>query len=247
MEGRTLGALVVDDDGFADPLATLRAYHAAARAEGVAVREGARVTALTRAGDGFAIEAGRALCARRVVNAAGAWGGRIAGMVGDPAPVRPAALQMSVTERLPPLARATIGIEGRKLSLKQGAEGTVVIGGAWEAPIGPDGAGRPRIAALSGNLAAAAALFPPLRRARITRCWAGIEGMAADGLPLIGESRRAPGLVHAFGFSAHGFALAPLVGVILRDLLAGRATNLPLAAFDPARFDTERSSSHARP
>lgn len=245
LEGRALGALVVEDDGFADPLAAVAAYRAAAAAAGVELREGAPVTGLARAGEGFAIEAGGALRAGRVVNAAGAWGRAVAALAGDAVPLRPAALQMSVTERLPRFARATFGIEGRKLSLKQGTEGTVVIGGGFEAPLAPDGVAEPRAADLAANLASAAALFPRLAQARIVRAWSGIEGMTPDGLPVLGESRRAPGLVHAFGFCGHGFALSPLVGPLVADILAGRTGNLPLAPFAPDRFETERTTSHA--
>ena len=46
----------------------------------------------------------------------------------------------------------------------------------------------------------------------LVRSWAGIEGMVQDHLPVLGASGTTPGLVHAFGFSGHGFALSPLVG-----------------------------------
>jgi sarcosine oxidase subunit beta len=237
LAGRVVGGLMVEDDGFADPLASLKAYRAAAQQAGVTLREGVPVTGLAATGSGFALDTpSGTVAARRVVNAAGAWGAAIATMAGDAAPVTPRALQMTVTERLPRFAHATIGIEGHKLSLKQGAEGTVVIGGAFEAPIGADGIGRPQASAIGANLANAARLFPALRQARLVRSWAGIEGMSSDGLPVIGPSPAAPGLFHAFGFSAHGFALAPLIGVILADMLAGRETNLPLAPFSPDRF-----------
>jgi sarcosine oxidase subunit beta len=130
-----------------------------------------------------------------------------------------------------------IGSEGHKLSLKQGAEGTVVIGGAFEGRI--DEATRRTSLVPSNvraNLANAARLFPHLRRARVVRTWAGIEGMTGDGLPVFGPSTTVAGLVHAFGFSGHGFALAPLIGRLAADLVAERPTNLPLAAFAIERF-----------
>lgn len=237
LAGRVVGGLVVEDDGFADPLASLKAYRAAALQAGVALHEGVRVDLVTATGAGFALDTTNgAVTARRVVNAAGAWGATIADALGDSAPVTPRALQMTVTERLPRFAYATIGVQGRKLSLKQGGEGTVVIGGAFEAPIGADGIGRPKPGSVAANLANAAALFPALCHARVVRTWSGIEGMSPDGLPVLGPSLSTPGLIHAFGFSAHGFALSPLIGIIVADMLAGRETNLPLAPFSPGRF-----------
>jgi sarcosine oxidase subunit beta len=57
-----------------------------------------------------------------------------------------------------------------------------------------------------------------------------------DDIPVIGYSRAAPDLVHAFGFSGHGFELGPLVGRIVAQLALDGATNYPIAAFAPDRF-----------
>jgi sarcosine oxidase subunit beta len=79
-------------------------------------------------------------------------------------------------------------------------------------------------------------LFPAMRDAVVNRCWAGIEGRMPDDLPVIGRSSTSEGVVHAFGFSAHGFALAPVVGRIVADLATGGETDLPIAPFSILRF-----------
>ncbi len=238
-----LGALVVDDDGFADPLATAHAWrHANARA-GVLIREHTRVMSLERSTAGLRLAtAAGPIEAGCVVNTAGAWGDRIAGFAGDGMPVRTAALQMIVTARMPAFVDPVVGSQGRKLSLKQTAAGSVVIGGAYKGDVreGPDGPlrGVPRAGRAASNLANAVSLFPALRAARVTRIWAGLEGMTPDGLPYLGQSRTMPGLFHAFGFSAHGFALAPLIGPLMADLLEGKRNNHAIAPFAPGRFDS---------
>ena len=226
-----VGALAVDDDGFADPLATTHAYRAAAIREDVEIREGAAVEAL----DGTTALTDRGeLQAGAVVNAAGAWGGALAP---ETVPIRAAALQMTVTAPVPAFVAPVVGTEGRKLSLKQTAAGAVVIGGGYEGRL-DEAARRGRLdrGRAAENLRHAVRLFPGLAAARVVRMWAGIEGMVADGLPVLGPSRT-PGLVHAFGFSAHGFALVPLIGPLVADMLEGRPTNLPLAPFAPSRFE----------
>lgn len=226
-----LGALVVDDDGFADPLATVHACRAAALREGVEIREGVAVRAL----DGTAAVTDRGeVRGTHLVNAAGAWGGALAP---EPVPIRPAALQMTVTAPVAPFVAPVVGTQGRKLSLKQTAAGAVVIGGGYEGRV-DEAARRGRVdqRLAAENLANAVRLFPHLACARVLRMWAGIEGMVEGGLPVLGPSLT-PGLVHAFGFSAHGFALAPLVGRLVADMLEGRPTNLPLAPFAPGRFE----------
>lgn len=147
---------------------------------------------------------------------------------------------MTVTERVPTFVAPVVGTQGRKLSLKQTAQGSVVIGGAFEGEVipGPGGPlrGVPHAALAAKNLANAVSLFPALRGARVMRTWAGLEGMTPDGLPCLGLSAAMPGVVHACGFSAHGFALAPLVGPLVVDLLEGKEPDGDLSPFAPERF-----------
>ena len=252
-----LGALIVDDDGFADPLKTVHAYRRACLALGVEIREGVAVRAVSRA-DAQGLEVAtdhESIRAGAVANCAGAWGGRSWARhdPGAQVPMRPRALQMIVTAPVAPFVAPVIGSQGRKLSLKQTEAGAVVIGGAFEGRIvtGADGEAMRGIALperIAANLANAARLFPHLSNAPILRSWTGIEGMVEDGLPVIGACTQVPGLVHAFGFSAHGFALAPLIGQIVRDLVTGRSVQLPLAPFAPERFATpqRKEIAHAR-
>ncbi len=242
-----LGALIVRDDGFADPLRAVRAWRAAALARGVEIREATTVRAVTRAGDGLSIETAEGdFRAAAIVNAAGAWGAELARAAGDRVEVAPRALQMSVTAPVPHFVHAVMGTEGRKLSLKQMPNGSVVIGGGYEGPIDAEArVGRALQRNVAANVATAAGLFPLLRHARVVRSWAGIEAWTEDGLPMLGPSMRVPGLVHAFGFSGHGFALVPLIGQIVTSMLEGRAQNLPLAPFSPDRFAAKKEHQNA--
>jgi sarcosine oxidase subunit beta len=251
MARHCLGALSVDDDGFADPLKSIHAYRRACLALGVDIREGVAVEGLARADTGgIAVTTAHSeIRADTVANCAGAWGREL--VAGEHIPMRASALQMIVTAPVAPFVIPVIGSQGRKLSLKQTDAGAVVIGGAFEGRIVADTQDTAMRAIvlperIAANLANAASLFPHLRDASILRSWTGIEGMVEDGLPVIGASRRLPGLVHAFGFSAHGFALAPLVGEIVRDLITGRQNHLPLAPFAPERFATATRKEIAR-
>ena len=70
----------------------------------------------------------------------------------------------------------------------------------------------------------------------IGRVWSGVEGYLPDMLPVIGWSRTTPGFMHAFGFSGHGFQLAPGVGAVVADLIAEGRTETGIEAFSIARF-----------
>jgi sarcosine oxidase subunit beta len=84
---------------------------------------------------------------------------------------------------------------------------------------------------------------PALAGAHVIRTWAGIDGQMPDHIPVIGGSPTTPNLVHAFGFSGHGFQLGPAVGEILAELIVhGRSTS-PLAPFAIERFTNAPSAA----
>ena len=57
-----------------------------------------------------------------------------------------------------------------------------------------------------------------------------------DGSPVIGVSPSTPGLIHAFGFSGHGFQLGPGMGEIIGELVLDGRSATPLQPFAPERF-----------
>jgi sarcosine oxidase subunit beta len=75
-----------------------------------------------------------------------------------------------------------------------------------------------------------------MKQVPIVRTWAGIEGIMPDKLPVIGPGAAAPGVFHAFGFSAHGLQLAPIVGQVMADLLSRGRCDFDLAPFAADRF-----------
>ena len=87
------------------------------------------------------------------------------------------------------------------------------------------------------------ALFPQLKNVRIVRTWAGLEGFMPDSVPVIGAASEARDVYHAFGFSAHGFQLSPVVGKILSQLVLDGRSELPIEAFRIDRFKAARISA----
>ena len=143
---------------------------------------------------------------------------------------------MMVTERLARFVEPVIGAASRKLSFKQMPNGTLLIGGAHMAELDFN---QQRTDIEWRKMAVSArtvlALFPQLKDVRIVRTWAGIEAFMPDNLPVISAGREA-GVFHAFGFSAHGFQLSPVVGQILAQLIVDGKSDLPIEAFTIQRF-----------
>lgn len=230
--------LVVRTDGAADPHRTIRAFRASAEAAGVELHEGSGVTAIEQIGQDWHVRSGAEIfVAPTIVNAAGAWAGSIAAMVGDDIPLGLKASMMIVTERVAPLLKPVVSLVGRPLSFKQTDQGTIVIGGGLQ--------GHADIKAqkssvnfteLAKSARAATDLFPSAGSFRIVRTWAGIEAKTDDLLPVIAPSPTAQGVFHAFGFSGHGFQLVPVVGAIMADLITQGSTTRQIEAFSAKRL-----------
>ena len=114
--------------------------------------------------------------------------------------------------------------------------GTLLIGGAHLARLDYNGEHTDiewRKMAVSARTVLA--LFPALKDVRIVRTWAGIEAFMPDHLPVIGKGRES-GIFHAFGFSAHGFQLSPIIGQIITQLIVDGTSTFPIEAFAIERF-----------
>lgn len=235
-------------DGHANPTLTTRAFAAAAR------RAGARIWQQTRL-LGVEVRGGRIVGVRTsrgpiacdwLVNAAGAWAGRVAALAGLELPTSAKALQMVRTEPLPPLLKPVLAAMGRRLSLKQVPNGTFLIGGGWPGRLHLERFRATTIPAnVVDNAREAFAVLPPLASARLQSWWAGVEAYTPDELPIIDAPGSPAGLVIAAGFSGHGFALAPGVGVVVERLIAGAAPPVDLAAFRADRFTAGSGSCPA--
>lgn len=204
-------------DGFAQPYWTTRAFQRKAATLGVRFVEQCRALSVVRVGGDWVVETSAGpFRAPRLLNAAGAWCGALAAMLGEHAPVEAIAPIIILTNRLPAFCNAVVGATGRLLSFKQMPNVTVVIGGGrlgranparnlWEI-LFPE---------LQCTTQTAVDLFPIMRSAVIVRSWSGVEGRMPDDIPVIGPSAHHDGLWHAFGFSAHDFQMGPGAGEIM--------------------------------
>lgn len=232
------GGVVSRRDGAADPARTTQAFRRKAEALGTRVFEGLVVTHVARDGRDFVVTAGeRVFRAPILVNAAGAWSGKFAAMLGEPAPVEAIAPMLMITSRVPAFIRPVVILRGRKLSFKQFPNGTVMIGGGYLGRAYPEeNATVLDWDKLRQNARTVWDLFPVMRDATIIRAWAGIESRMPDDIPVVGPSARHAGLFHQFGFSAHGFQLGPGTGAMMAELIVTGQTNTPIDGLGIGRF-----------
>lgn len=233
-----VGGIWADRDGYALPYRVATAYRLAAERLGVQIQEKSPVTRVERNGGIWSVHSSTGVFqAPWLVNTAGAWAADFAAQVGDQVPMEAGGLMLMVTQRVAPFVKPVLGAMGRPLSFKQFDNGTVVIGGGLRC--GADASKRHAMVDLSTMPKSAKTvidLFPHLRDVTIARAWTGIEGFMPDEIPVISPSAQAENLVHAFGFSAHGFELSPIVGCIVADLVTQGSSSLPISAFRVDRF-----------
>jgi glycine/D-amino acid oxidase-like deaminating enzyme len=86
------------------------------------------------------------------------------------------------------------------------------------------------------QLAAAGRLIPRLKRLSIQKHWAGYIDLTPDLLPVLGPVGRPEGFFLSMGFSGHGFALGPMVGQLLAEMIIDGKPSIPLDMFSPDRF-----------
>ena len=232
------GALICRQDGYGRPFHALDAFRRKARSLGVRYQADTRVDGVLRVADEWLASTVRGeFRAPVLVNCAGAWANHIATLLGEPVPLKPGAPMMMVSERLPHFIDPVVGAAGRKLSFKQMQNGTLLIGGAHLAELDlTQGRTEMNWHKLALSARSVMTLFPQLKDVRIVRSWAGLEAFMPDNIPVIGASVTAPGAYHAFGFSAHGFQLSPVVGRILSQLILDGSSELPIEPFRIDRF-----------
>ncbi|MGJ4881993.1 NAD(P)/FAD-dependent oxidoreductase [Bradyrhizobium sp. HKCCYLRH3059] len=232
------GGVVSRRDGAAQPARTTTAFRRKAEQLGALIREGVAATNIRKDGKLWHVDVGsESFAAPVLVNAAGAWAGRIAEQCGEPVPVETIAPMLMITSPVAHFIDPVVILRGRKLSFKQFPNGTVLIGGGHLAT--PDQDRNETVLdwrKLSESARTVAELFAVMRRATIVRAWAGIEARMRDDIPVFGPSAVHDGLYHQFGFSAHGFQLGPGAGAVMAELIAHGGTQTRIGDLSIARF-----------
>lgn len=240
-------AMLGPDDGYAAPREVLRGFRAAAADRGVEYLE-AEVTAVTTAGGavtGVRLVNGDVVQAPLVVNAAGAWSGRIAQTAGVAVPVEPMRQMLfraALPQRWPyrfPMVIDPGGVHWRHddPAGPGDSDGIVAALTKWNEPIGENfAAAHERWE--SEFLPALVRRLPAFRELHSVESWAGLYEMTPDHNPVIGEHPALGGMIFASGFSGHGLMMSPATGRIVSELIRiGRSETFDVSMFAPDRFE----------
>ena len=207
---------------------------AAAQVLGAEIYPGRPVTGLEWSGDrvaGVRTDSG-SLHAEVVVNAAGAWAGRIDERLGHP--VFPVHGQIMAVAAPPAGLRHNLSRAAGYGYATPRPDGRIVVGATHEAwgfakRVTPDG-----LASLSDIVTS---VLPVLASQPILDIWSGLRPGTIDSLPTIGPDPRAVGgYLWATGHYSSGMMQMPATALVVTDLALGRAPRLAIDQLTVERY-----------
>jgi len=233
------------ESGYADPTATTAGFLSAAREMGAHLVQGHAVTEVTA-------EHGRVTGVRTdgetysgdvVVDAAGAWAGEVAGLVGLDLPLevwrhdvayisRPSGIGTTHPTVIDDANAMYFRPEGRELTLVALEDGNEI------GDFSPDRETSSTAPGFAGRVAdRITRRMPAMAEGTLHSMHSGQDGITSDQHAIIG-SAGPDGFYLCCGFSGTGFKIAPAVGESLAELIAegGNRSTVDLAPFSLARF-----------
>ncbi|GAB1363005.1 FAD-dependent oxidoreductase [Rhodobacter sp.] len=246
-----IGAMAVEEDANVNPVDLCMAYARQAKAQGVEIRENARVARLVIEGNracGVEMADGEVIHADQVALCAGAWSRHLADQAGVALPLQAVEHMYVVTEPMPEMPHPFPVLRDldRGIYVK-GDAGKLVIGGfepnakCWDA-WGPEG-DRPFLEMpedweqFTPFMEAALDLIPGLAQVGIQHFMNGPESFTVDSKMLLGETPEVDGLFVAAGMNSVGVMSSAGVGRVLADWMREGHAPIDLWEVDVARVD----------
>jgi glycine/D-amino acid oxidase-like deaminating enzyme len=234
------------DAGFADAYLVTAAFARNARRFGVTLREGTAVTGLRLAGGHVTgvVCGDEVIGAERVVSVQNVWSGELSAWTGVPLPLaieRHAVVSLDAkaapyTREMPVFKDlATPGLlycrsyGGAQMLASEGTPGEVLPKpDTVQADVPLD-----KVLAVGEQVASR---FPAYAEAGLASSWTGLYDVTPDWNPVLGPLPGVDGIWLAYGFSGHGFKLAPSIGLLLAQTMLGQPTAAPIDTWSITRF-----------
>ena len=233
------GATYCPSDGFADPSSVVLGFSQFARRRGVCICEHTEVIGIEPVGRDMkkVITNQGEYQTPIVIDAAGAFAGQVARMVGLDIPIRPCRRHIFFTEPVSDIEKEspmTIDLHNGFWFRKEGC-GLIF------------GMRNPKDKAvfdtsvdwsfLRESLAEVACdRLPLIADLGIANAWAGLHADTPDSQAILGRVPEIEGFFLACGFSGHGFMHSPAVGRLLARMVLGRKPSLDVASLSIDRL-----------
>ncbi|WP_444996511.1 NAD(P)/FAD-dependent oxidoreductase [Aliikangiella sp. IMCC44359] len=223
------------EDGYANSSLTGNFYRTQIQQAEIHCREFCQVSHIEYDNGHYKLVTNKGLFhSKRLLLATGGWLKSTAKLLDINLPIKARVNTVSVTEKTSPLLNGVTGHATGLLTMKQKANGTILIGGGWQGKGKPKrGSGQVSLETLIPNIQLAQYTLPALNSIRILRSWTGYEANVPDFYPLAGAI---PGFNNLFvlGCVRGGYTIGPYISQLMGDFILQQEPELPL--FDPARF-----------
>ncbi len=225
-----IGGSFCSTDGFVDPHSVMTGFMLKAMERGVELMRDTEVTGILTDAQGVCgVETPRGTIGGRVVvNAAGAWAGRVARLAGVDLPVEPLRRMLVPTEPFDKVAHTSPMVVDMSTGFHYRPEGRGLLL-AWNDPEETPGFKTSfDHAFIEKILSRGVSRLPVLEEAEVNpkRAWAGLYEMTPDHHPVIGPVKGLPGMYLANGFSGHGVMHSPATGRIVAELITAGHSSL---------------------
>jgi glycine oxidase len=229
------GALLFPEVAQVRPPRLLKALAGSVTGRGVLIREQTAVTSIARTGDrvtGVVLAGGETISAPIVVNATGSWAPHLGPeMAALPVkPIKGTIVLLEVPDQ--PSRELLISSQG---SLYPRSDNKLLLGATME-DVGYDK--RVTVDALQTLVRQGITLVPRLKEASLITAWAGLRPYSHDNVPYLGP---VPGLNGAFVATGHyrsGILLAPITGLLLKEMILKHPSTLPPEPYQMSRLLT---------
>lgn len=228
-------------DGHANPLTTTLGFYRKALELGTVFVTGVSVLKLQKVKGRIrkVVTDDGVYEAKSILLCAGYDSRRIANSVGIEVPVERQFNEVVVTEAQPKMFDIMIGVAGGEFYGHQSEHGSFVLGGNSGLQAFTSGNDNFVTNSLTTPCISRGIIkyFPMLKDVKIVRTWSGYYDQCIDVLPVIDNISEVPGLTVAFGFSGHGFGIAPAVSIALSELIMkGKSDTIDISQLTYDRF-----------
>ncbi len=236
VEVDVLGGVLYEDDCHVQPAQLMQALYKQLLQQGVKFWLNTEVLSVeTQQGaiTKLITSKGELLCGQLVV-ANGSWMGLFAKKLGVKLAMQPGkGYSMEFTNLGKNLQRPSILVDDRVATTPVGP--WLRIGGTMELSGHSEKILPRRVEAIAR---AFARYYPGMNLPAVnpSRAWYGYRPVTPDGLPYIGPHSRYSNLYFAGGHAMLGVSAAAATGLLIAELLGGKKSSQPLAAFSPERF-----------
>ena len=226
------GALLFPEVAQVRPPRLLKALVEGVRRLGVDIREYSAAVGIARSGDrvaGVDLASGESILTPIVVNAAGSWAPQLAPEMAV-MPIRPIKGTIVLLEvATQPSREILVSAAG---SLYPRADDKLLLGATME-DVGYDRL--VKLEAVRTLVQQALDLVPGLRDANLITAWTGLRPYSHDNVPYLGAVPDLEGAFVAAGHYRSGILLAPITGLLLKEVILGQASTLPMEPYQMSR------------